>query len=224
MSNFDDAELVLGGFRSIRYFLREYGGKHLTSISQLDIPYTQPNKEYQAVCLNQSFHDGNTISLIEKLMPEVFEDSCTAQIIDEQRLPGRRKLVLKKWISSSLTIDRTKYIYQYVAVDIDEVWFNDLSHSAPKKGCTCGFYSFYNLGTEESYLNPRKKIVSVVENYGRVIHGKLGLRSEKMKILGVAPSDFTIEVPEYFTSISYPSVDDLLAALPLSRTEGLFND
>lgn len=66
------------------------------------------------------------------------------------------------------------------------------SHTgAPVRGCRCGFYSFYDIPTMlekgRAYITtPEMFDFGVVENYGKVIHCDLGLRSEKMKILGVA--------------------------------------
>lgn len=76
---------------------------------------------------------------------------------------------------------------------------NDVS---PVVSCVCGFYSFYkapltirDLGVppwrsyiSRSAVETGTTVFGVVENFGKVLHCESGLRSEKIKVLGV--SDF----------------------------------
>lgn len=85
-------------------------------------------------------------------------------------------------------------------------------HVAPVGDCTCGFYSFYSQevmtgGGARYVANGGGHAVAVIENTGIVIHGSLGIRSEKMKILGV-------------TGRTHDSVNALLEEFPLDVYEG----
>lgn len=85
-------------------------------------------------------------------------------------------------------------------------------HKSPFGECTCGFYSFYS---QEVMVGPGAKYVSyaigyspaVIENTGTVIHGSMGVRSQKMKILGVV-------------GLTHQTVEELLAEFPLDVYDG----
>lgn len=68
---------------------------------------------------------------------------------------------------------------------------------APSDLCGCGFYSFYSeaimKGEGGIYWQhgARLAAIGVVENSGRVLHGTYGIRSERMRILGLHIEDFT---------------------------------
>jgi hypothetical protein len=61
-------------------------------------------------------------------------------------------------------------------------------HRAPVGDCTCGFYSFYSdtvIQNDGAKYISHNSMYAVVENTGVVIHGSMGIRSQKMKIVGV---------------------------------------
>lgn len=79
---------------------------------------------------------------------------------------------------------------------------------APQSGCTCGFYSFYDIPDNENsyvFIDDPAYIWAVIENTGRVIHCELGVRSEKIKILGLT---------------TFSGLPSLIKEIPLDKYEG----
>lgn len=61
-------------------------------------------------------------------------------------------------------------------------WDNPREHKAPMPGCACGLYGVF------SYENiPVSDIVGVVEYWGRVRMGHLGIRAEYARIVALGP-------------------------------------
>jgi hypothetical protein len=63
--------------------------------------------------------------------------------------------------------------------------------TTPDRSCECGFYSFYSIphvlssqGSTTGGIIPPGPVMAVVENSGRVLHGTMGIRSQRMRILG----------------------------------------
>ncbi len=133
------------------------------------------------------------------------------------------------------------YDYEEVKQEVEVVLtrsfidaFTMIPHEAPVSNHTCGFYSFYgSLQGEEkktawnSFGVAASDFIGVVENSGRVIHGSQGLRSEKMKILGVAPLTFNAAAAIRPLTNSgfevFGTEKELIQAYPPDSIEGVFD-
>lgn len=58
--------------------------------------------------------------------------------------------------------------------------------------CECGFYSYFGTPEPMDLPNSGKYIGAVVENFGRITYGDLGLRSAKMRIKA-----FVVPIPRF---------------------------
>lgn len=163
----------------------------------------------------------------------------TASLIREVRTPTGRKAIVSP--ASSWKDWNEPHKYHYTTVNYEETYtvsyemvvtdfsftkeeVEKVEHAVPLKGCTCGFYSFYEMANEadqKQYI-PRCEtaVWGVVENYGRVIHGTKGLRAEKTRVVAITGE----VIPKAFESVRYLNMEEMLEAHPLSSIEGLFEE
>lgn len=189
---------------------------HLTYQQYLDMlrqsPYPQPRHFPTNLCQCEQCLRGN-VSQSPRSQAGPFQGAEEAELVAGTfkslrafRVAQRQgKMVLgpvSKWIcyyENSSTWYSAQCGYRF---DFDlRRWQTTFKEKHPKGvpgvACACGFYSFYSeeiMNREgSSYWNygPILMAVAVVENAGRVLHGSLGLRSERMRILGIHVSDFT---------------------------------
>lgn len=68
------------------------------------------------------------------------------------------------------------------------------THPAPQEHCTCGLYARHNpfdMNDVVSYAMRSTHVIGIVKATGKVINGERGFRSEKMEIIGLAPSPYS---------------------------------
>lgn len=71
--------------------------------------------------------------------------------------------------------------------DLDTPWvFNRIPRPKHLKNCMCGFYACY--WDEVDQVHDTWGVVGVIEGYGQTALGTLGFRSEKAKIVALAPA------------------------------------
>lgn len=236
IKDFHGPELVMGGFRSVRFF-RLNSLDQLRSVAFRHVIYTDPEMIYEARCeesdsvvarkLSRNFLSG----IIQYPENAVFRYSLECVLVGDDILVPLYTTgeIAETTHPSLLRGNETTWLR------LPKKFYQEaINHEAPFSDLSCcGFYSFYV--SEEQPLSAVTKmsgcdqaeIVAVVENYGRVIHGTKGLRSQKMKILGIAPNPhhwatFT-PTPKKFEDHHYGSYDDLIAKFPPSCVEGLFD-
>lgn len=183
---FGNSELVLGSFKSIRLFRARTG--YLTPVSFLGTnTYDRANHWFDFKCAKTVLNHDVIKDEIRTIwsMPEdiglkllcvtVFSDGPFYVIsvdyrVDIQGMPLKNEKI--PWSD--------RFLHEKPCVK-------------PTIDCTCGFYSFYNfptaLASHAYWLREPTGIYywGVVENAGTVLHGTLGLRAQRMSILGVAP-------------------------------------
>lgn len=64
---------------------------------------------------------------------------------------------------------------------------NWVSHNAPDRSCTCGFYG-YHLPVQTTEFAEVSAYVAVIEGWGKVVTHALGARVQKARIVAVTPS------------------------------------
>lgn len=199
MGDFDsgEAEFVAGTFKSIRVFEVGYIERRIAlfPVTQQKVIYTKPNHWYEAVCARGMVLD---LKKIEDIVRKRTGGVYTGQLeinrpyaILSYRLYGRRRWSFDAY-GSRISDQQDVLGVGTIPVLLDEIVRKD-PHPSPDLSCACGFYSFYNpfdlRKSDETYWRhgPFPYVMAVVENAGKVLHGTLGLRSSKMRILGVAP-------------------------------------
>lgn len=106
----------------------------------------------------------------------------------QQRIPRKRDLAIMPFnpvdYSAGMLYD---VIRQNVHLPA-HVALLPVDHTIPSRDCMCGFYSFYGLvqamESDGTFSRASAPVLAVVENAGRVLHGTLGLRSERLRIVG----------------------------------------
>ena len=217
-----NGELVLGSFKTIRAFRLQGkidGPEPWMAISHKD--RYDVNKEYVAECRSWGWDIPTMMGLLDipphewsgTLITGVHYHGKTWEIsLTRKRMKPEPSIVhFDAWrrggpVEVTYHQNVVHEQHQYVVED-DKMRQCMIQHQeqSPVSGCSCGFYSFYDTKTMlergTSYISqPSAYYFGVIENYGKVIHCDLGLRSEKMKILAVA---------------SWKEVDELLTAYPL---------
>jgi hypothetical protein len=92
---------------------------------------------------------------------------------------------------------------------------NKPEHRAPGADCTCGIYGWYS--PDDPLNEHRGEVVGVTENSGKIQLGTRGFRTERSKILAIAPtpntsfSPFTRHKFREMFRVQYPRVETFLS-------------
>ena len=203
--------LYLGGFRSVRAFRTTEIQVEETLYSLNSTFSFKVGEERVASCGLILYHLGDG-----KFSKNIFPfTGADIKFLEISGLPAINELPSNHLILAKFKMDlRSRHIESFIGPFSQDWWYHNknnfmMRHTAsppPQNDCSCGFYSFYEVpiyGNEYAY-DVYQYRWGVVENYGRVIHGTLGVRSERVKLLGVS---------------SYDGLSELITQFPLSKYE-----
>lgn len=217
MDRFDGPQLAIGSFKSLRFFdlgfVTTDGVKRVVMTPTIMAHCVYDSGDWNEAICGRPRIDKRKISAIlgtERFsIGEVLYSATNAELVVEVRYCDLRDL-----LNYSLRIVE--------AIPLKHVQIPQLC-TTPDRNCDCGFYSFYSIPhvlssqgwTTGDIIPPPGPVMAVVENSGRVLHGTMGIRSQRMRILGWtwATTFFAFNAP----SRDYPTPKDLMNAWAMRR-------
>lgn len=102
------------------------------------------------------------------------------------------------------------------------------SHQVPASGCGCGFWAYWtieNASRHDNTSNIQLPVLGVVEGVGRVIHGELGFRAQKVRLVALHPAfEIQLAMAPGHENVEYNGVTwtrELLAETALAAQAGM---
>jgi len=227
MDRFDGPQLAIGSFKSLRFFDLGFvatdgvGRVVMTPTFMAHCVYDSGDWN-EAICGRPRI-DKRRISAIlgtERFsIGDVLYSATSGELVVEVMYYDLRNDLLNHSLAR-LYRDDTRIVE---VIPLKHVQIPQLC-TTPDRSCDCGFYSFYSiahvLSSQESTTGgiiPPGPVMAVVENSGRVLHGTMGIRSQRMRILGwtwaTTFSDFNAP------SRDYPTPKDLMNTWVMHRFE-----
>lgn len=221
--DFGQGELVVGSFKSLRKFYVSPRG--VTPLSCMGfIPFsTGVNK---ATCGMGIVPPDKINELFRRKANLTWLDNIRGVLIDAWA--DSESIILRGDVTRGLSALEIEHVaIKVTPQEILEQW--EAPHpkdTVPSIYCKCGFYSFhdYIVMMNDTGYAVGGDLVGVVENTGRVIHGKVGLRSQHIKILGLTKAE--MPYPRFYDDVEeehirkfgyYPSLKELLEEHPLDK-------